>query len=371
MENYLRDAMVSLNAKGISNSALVHQSNIGLKNQDEIYPCGEQQLPICRAAVWARFLFTPISPGFPLLLNRLIKRQQPDLLHIHMPNASAFWALWVPRARKLPWVIHWHSDVEPSDHSLGLRLFYTLYSPFERAVLKRAKTIIATSPPYLDSSKPLQPFRQKCKVVPLGLNPAQFEKNAPDNTSHNGPQKPLQVLAIGRLTYYKGFQYLIKAAAQIENVEVHLVGTGDKEGELKSLAQSLTLEHKVHFHGSLGSEQLIQQLQACDCLCLPSIERTEAFGMVLLEAMACGKATVISDVPGSGMGWVVDNQQTGLLVPPQDSTALAKALKHLEQHRDKMANLGGSGYNKFQQEFHIDESTGKLAEIYQHLLNNT
>ena len=102
----------------------------------------------------------------------------------------------------------------------------------------------------------------------------------------------------------------------------------------------------------------------CDCLCLPSIERTEAFGMVLLEAMYSGKATVISDVEGSGMGWVVDDGVTGIKVAPADADALAAALKRLAADREDLAEMGQRGKEKFDQQFEINHAVEGLIEIY-------
>ncbi len=171
METFLRDLMASLARRGVKSGALVHRSDLSLFSTDESFWVDQEELPITRAAVWLRLLFTPISPTFPLLLHRMIKRHSPDILHLHMPNVSAFWALVLPSARRLPWVIHWQSDVPLSQHKLGLRLFYRLYKPFERAMLEQADTVIVTSPPYLESSEPLVNFRNKCSVVPLGLDP--------------------------------------------------------------------------------------------------------------------------------------------------------------------------------------------------------
>lgn len=374
METFLRDAMASLSRRGIDSVALVHQSVTSIRSSEEIYEAGGQFLPIIRAAVWLRLLFTPISPTFPCLLNRLIKRRQPDILHIHMPNVSAFWALALPRARAIPWVIQWQSDVLASAHSRGLRLFYALYRPFERAMLKRAKVIIVSSPPYLDSSQPLQAFREKCSVVPLGLDPSNLRHPEDGDASRptNGDKaSTLQVLAIGRLTYYKGFDYLIRAVANLEGVQVHLIGRGDQERTLKALAEELGAGDKVVFHGHLGDDELAQHFATCDCVCLPSIERTEAFGLVLLEAMHFGKATIISDVPGSGMGWIVDDGVTGLKTAPANTGELTEALRFLRENRDKIATLGSNGRSKFDQQFHIDQSTADIATLYSRVLDTT
>ena len=119
--------MRALAALGVKSSALAHQSRVSLHSSEESLPAGGHSLLITRAATWGRLLFTPISPGFPLLLHRLIKRDQPEVLHLHLPNPSAFWALALPSARRLPWVIHWHSDVLTSgSHWLcGLPIGFT------------------------------------------------------------------------------------------------------------------------------------------------------------------------------------------------------------------------------------------------------
>ena len=353
--------------QGIDSAALVHQSAIGVKSHSDLQTIGEAQLPVTRAAVWARLLFTPISPTFGWLLNRLISKRAPDILHLHMPNVSVFWALLLPAARKIPWVVHWHADVPASLLSLGLRVFYALYRPFERAILRHSDAIVVTSPPYMASSEPLAEFRDKCHTVPLGLATPPAPAPGIINAAP-APSDTLQVLAIGRLTYYKGFEYLLRAAAQCPCAEIHLVGRGSQESHLRSLARELQIEPRVTFHGHLSDADLDKQFRACDCLCLPSIERTEAFGMVLLEAMSRGMATLICKVPGSGMGWVVDDGVTGVHVPPENSEKLAAAMRHLAGDRDKMQQMGAAGRDKFDRQFHIDKSAAGVSGLYNRLL---
>jgi glycosyltransferase involved in cell wall biosynthesis len=369
METYLRDAMADLARRGVAPVALVHHSALSLKSSDELCPSTAGPLPVTRAAVWARLLFTPFSPTFPWLLRRLLREQRPDILHFHTPNASAFWALLLPAARRIPWVIQWQADVLASRHSAGLRLFYRLYRPLERALLRRSRRIIVSSPPYLRSSAPLAPYHHKCVVVPLGLDPAALAVPAVPAVPPAGRNRSsLRVLAIGRLTYYKGFEYLLRAVALAPAAHLHLVGSGDLEQALRRLAGELGIRERVTFHGHLPEEGVAAQYAACDCLCLPSIERTEAFGLVLLEAMYFGKATVISDVPGSGMGWIVDHEVTGIKVPAADAAALAGALRQLQANRDTLARLGENGRRKFDQQFHIHQATAAITGIYAEIL---
>ena len=368
METYLRDLMAAQARQNLDVEALVHQSATGFHTETGSYPVGDQQLPITRAAVWATLLFTPISPIFPWLLRRILKRTQPDILHLHMPNPSVFWVLLLPRAKNIPWVIQWHADVPASRHSLGLRVFHRVYHLLERAMLKRCQAIIASSPPYLASSVPLREFREKSHVIPLGLDPARLPPPGQRQTSQQTINSPLRILAVGRLTYYKGFEYLIRAAKRCASAEIHLVGEGDQEPKLRALVRELDLDNRVFFHGRLPDTQLAQQFAQCDCLCLPSIERTEAFGMVLLEAMYCGKATLVSNVPGSGMGWVVDDGITGLHVPPENIDALADSMRKLHQNRDRIAHLGKNGRQRFDRLFHIDKSASGVSELYELVL---
>ncbi|MDG1387981.1 MAG: glycosyltransferase [Halioglobus sp.] len=370
MENYLRDLMEEQSRQGVHPSALVHHSNLCLMSTKEVFRAGVENFPVYRAALWGKMLFTPISPTFLWLLHKAIKQQKPDILHLHMPNVSAFWALFLPGARRIPWVIHWHADVLASNHSRGLRLFYRIYKPFESALLRKSARIISTSPPYLQTSKPLAPYRAKCDVVPLGLKSPQEPNDAlPAEAKDN---EVLQVLAIGRLTYYKGFGYLIRAVATLSGVHVHLVGAGELKSELKQLAQSTGATEKITFHGKLPDKELQEQFEACDCLCLPSIERTEAFGMVLLEAMSHGKATIISDVPGSGMGWVVENGITGIHTTPESEADLAMALQNLRDNRAKIHDLGRQGRGRFERLFRISKSATGVNKLYASTIaNNT
>ena len=162
--------MVALAAHGIKSAALVHQHELSITTRYETLEAHGQKLPVVKTATWAKVLFTPISPGFFWHMWRLIKTFEPDVLHLHLPNPSAFWALFLPAARRLPWVVHWHSDVITEQQGWKMKFFYQIYRHFEKAVLRRADVVVATSPPYLKSSLPLQPFIEKCRVVPLGVD---------------------------------------------------------------------------------------------------------------------------------------------------------------------------------------------------------
>ena len=335
METYLRDLMICSDQQGTRSVALVHHSRPGIPSSEEIYTLDDVSLEVSRVASWFKVLFTPISPAFPWKLHKLIKKHRPDILHLHLPNPSAFWVLALPTSRALPRVVQWQSDVLTPASSPVLKWFYQLYRPLETALLKRARRIIATSEQYRLTSPVIQAFSDKTTVIPLGIAD-RFDTPqvvARDCGAIKLRHSALKVIAVGRLAHYKGLDVLIKAIAESTNAELDIVGQGDEAQGLRRLTMTLGLESRVRFHGALSDAARDALLLASDCLCLPSTDRTESFGIVLLEAMSAGKACVVTDVPGSGMTSVVQAGGTGLIVPPGDSNALASALEKLATNR--------------------------------------
>ena len=362
METYLRDLMVNSLHQGRRSVALVHRSKASFKSIQENFQTEGVELSITRAATWLRLMFTPISPSFPWLFRHLINRHRPTLLHLHLPNPSSFWALALPSARRLPWVIHWQSDVITPKSSWILRAFYAFYRPLESQLLHRARKIIVTSSEYLDSSDTLAPFRNKCRVIPLGIID-RFDSPTKRDTPHQSDQ-PLKVLAIGRLAHYKGFGVLIDAIAKTPHVELNVVGGGEQLDALQAQTHALGIASRVRFHGAVTDNEKDALLLACDCLCLPSTDRTESFGIVLLEAMSAGKACVVSKIPGSGVNWVVESGETGLVVEGEDPTALAEAFEDLKGDRNQLSAMGTKGRARFEKLLTIEISTQAVIKLY-------
>ncbi|MEZ5575136.1 MAG: glycosyltransferase [Candidatus Competibacteraceae bacterium] len=127
---------------------------------------GTEETPIYRAPCFGRLLYAPISPAFPVWLNRTIRTFRPDLLHLHLPNTSAFWARRLPAARRLPWIVHWHADVVASTIDQRLALAYRLYRPFEERLLATSRAVIATCR-RIWRPAPRLPLRERCHIVPL------------------------------------------------------------------------------------------------------------------------------------------------------------------------------------------------------------
>ncbi|MCF7983301.1 MAG: glycosyltransferase [Thiohalocapsa sp.] len=371
MEHFLADLLPSQCARGTPAAALVHNEKSGLRGvrPEAMTPGG-----VYRAPCLGRLLYVPLSPAFPLWLARAIREWSPDLLHLHLPNSSALSALAVPAARRVPWVVHWHSDIVASDLDRRLAVAYRAYRPFEQRLLERAARIIATSPPYLEASSALRPWREKCRVVPLGLDPMRLKQpGGADLAKAEGHwgRSALRVLSIGRLTYYKGHEVLVRAAAGVDGVRVLIVGAGERRERLQRAIHAHAMQDRVELLGFLRDAEVAALLASCDVLCLPSLERTEAFGLVLLEAMHFGKPVLVSDIPGSGAPWVVGQAENGLLSPVGGAPGLEQALTILCRDPARRATLGQSGARALVRLFGIGAVADAIDAIYREALAQT
>ena len=369
IESFLGDLLPALERGGVTTAALVH----GDIRQGQGPACDEKTT-IFRSPCYGTLLYAPVSPAFPFAMRRAIQAFRPDILHFHVPNTSAFWALPLSVAGALPWVVHWHADVVSSAIDKRMALAYQLYRPVEKLFLRRARSIIATSQSYLDTSRALAEFKDKCHVVPLGLDPDRLKK--PDAAGLGRAetvwgQPGGRILVIGRLTYYKGHDVILDAATALPDARILIVGNGERQACLQKQISALGLSHKVSLLGALPEKDLHTLIASCDCLCLPSIERTEAFGMVLLEAMRYAKPVVASNIPGSGIGWVVEDGVTGFLVPPGDPVLLAGALRKLFDRPELKMQMGRSALERFLKVFRIDHVAQEIVLVYHQMLKAT
>lgn len=356
IERFLDELTLAQVAAGISPAVLAHDpANAGIEVN--------RGRTILRCRNFGEALFVPVCPGWPLALTRAIAALRPQLLHLHVPNPSAFWALALPAARRLPWVVHWHADIPLDAAHRGLRLAYPAYALFERALLRRAAAVVVTSQAYLDASLALAPHRDRCRVVPLGLADAPAATVAP-----NWPAPGLRLLAVGRLSYYKGFSFLLEAIARIEGVSLLLIGRGPGEAALRMQISRLGLQGRVHLQAGADDGEVEAAYRACEALCLPSIDRAEAFGLVLLEAMRAGRAVLASDLAGSGMREVVVGGETGLQVPPGDVAALAAALARLRDDAAARQRWGDAGRLRFLERYRIEPVAAAISSLYRELL---
>ena len=360
MEVFLADLIEEQRRQDIDAHALVHGD-----------PLPEDPPWVQRVPVQFNLVYAPMALGFRSALGRAIDRLKPDVLHLHMPNNSALWALTLPSARKVPWLVHWHSDVVVSNIKWSVALAYLLYRPFEQALLERAQQVFATSPPYLTASTGLRRWHDKCKVVPLGIN----LRVAPPSPVQDGqawwqPGTRLRLLSIGRLTYYKGFETLIHAVSGLPGVELLIAGEGELREELQTLIQRSTptgAQPAVRLVGAVDEAQKHALLADCDLFCLASREKTEAYGIVLLEAMQHARPCLVTDLPGSGMPWVVAQARCGQHVPFEDIDAWRASIALLHHDESLRKRLGEAGRTALHERFAIGPCERAIARHYRGL----
>jgi len=356
IENFLRDLAAAQVAQGHEVSVLVHQARS---------KAGPRQIldgvEIFRAPTYGEVAHAPVSPAFGRALRGQLSSFAPDVLHLHMPNTSAFWALKIP---PVPMVVHWHADVVSSRYDKKLAVLYPAYRVLEKRLLDRADLVIVTSEPYLQTSRALKNFRHKCVVVPLGLDPGRLRRDAEQAAERT--DRPL-VLSVGRFAYYKGYEHLVAAAREIPRADFAIVGSGPTRKKTLALVRALGLEDRVRLPGRLDDPDMHALLACCDVFCLPSIERTEAFGVALLEAMAFGKPLVTTDIPGSGVGFVNVDGVTGLIARPGDPKDLADKIRVLLEDREASARMGKEALARFEAHFLIDRVAERIEDLYRAL----
>ena len=361
IERHLQDLAEWQVRHGVDAGALVHQPPGRWRGTREVL----NGVSLWRAGCLAAPLYAPLSPDFPWRMSRLIDTWKPDLLHLHLPNPACLFALASRRARALPWLVHWHADVSRDVPSRAVRAAYAAYRPFEQATLRRAEAIIATPQRYLDASSALAGWRSKARVIPLGVAPV-----APADAQH-APDWPdgegARILAVGRLSHYKGFEVLVDALARTPRGRLLLVGDGEAAGSLQSHVRELGLDGRVRFVRDLDDDRLAAAYAAADLFVLPSLDRSEAFGLVLLEAMRAGLAVIASDVRGSAIAHVIGND-AGVLVPPGDADALAAAITRLDADHDLRERLAAAGHRRWQSDFTLDRSARAVLDVYLDLL---
>jgi glycosyltransferase involved in cell wall biosynthesis len=242
--------------------------------------------------------------------------------------------------------------------------------PLQTWVLERANWIISTSETYASHSPWLSAYLGKIRYVPSCIkdrDSVDFKIKNIDKISAlklKYRNKNI-VFALGRLTYYKGFSILIRAAASLPEDSIVIIGgDGDLCDALKEEARQNMVQDKVIFAGCISAEDLPFYYSAAHVFCLPSILRSEAFGLVMVEAMSYGCPIVATDIPGSGGPWVNQNGVTGINVKPGDPKELSNALTQLLGDVGYARKLGEAGRRRFEANFELSRMIDNIESIY-------
>jgi len=302
--------------------------------------------------------------GLKYLKVCLDEARKADVIHLHVPNMlGALCCLLIGKKPRL--LVHWHADV------INKGFLGKLMMPLEVALLKRADCIVATSQVYAEASPFLSRFKHKVSVVPIGVTDVREGAVSTDGSSHLPPELESKlagkklILAVGRLVPYKGFDVLIDAARHLrDDAVVVIVGSGPLKESLQAAIHRAGAAARVVLAGRLSDDALHALFARAALYCLPSVTRAEAFGVVLLEAMAYGLPIVATDIPGSGVPWVNQHGVSGINVPVSDAVALAQACNRILESEPERAKLSEGARRRFMTEFTEEVSVKRMMAAY-------
>jgi rhamnosyl/mannosyltransferase len=318
-----------------------------------------------RAACAGTALSLALSPTLPWLARSLDREFGFDIVHLHFPDPlGQFATAFLPaRIRR---VISWHSDIVRQKAALAA------YGPLQSRFVARADALIAATPQHYSSSRQIPPDTrgQLRAVIPYAFDPAALPWTPGAQQTFDAllraKSRPA-IFAVGRHVYYKGFDVLIDAMREIDAV-LWIGGDGPLTADFERRAAEAGIADRVVFTGRLTDEALAAHYAACDVFAMPSTDRSEAFGIVQLEAMHFGRP-VLSTRLGTGVEFVNLDEVTGLLVPPRDAHALALAIRRLLADDALRERLGRAGRARVAAEFGVDRMVAQTLDVYRRVLS--
>lgn len=307
-------------------------------------------VPVTRIGTAFGVASASINPG----MARAIRRAEVDVIHFHHPNPTAVLS-YLASGNPAPLVVTYHSDI------VRQRVLGAGFAPVLHVFLRRARVILASSAEYARTSPTLRRHADRVRIVPFGIRVDEYAAPDPARVAAlRGRLGPRVVLGAGRLVYYKGFEYLVRAMASVPG-QLVLVGDGPLREPLQALAEELGIADRVTFAGSVPD--LAPWYAAADVFVLPAVERSEAFGLVQLEAMSAGLPVINTRIP-SGVPFVSMDGESGLTVPPRDAPALADAVARLLDDEPLRARLAEGARARVAGQFSLERMTAETMAAY-------
>ena len=330
----------------------------------------ENGMRVIRAGRLTTVASTPLSLALPY---RLLQ-EQPDVVHLHFPYPVGEVSQWLLHRGRAT-VLSYHSDIV---RQAGILRFYR---PFLLRVLAAVDAIIIGSPPMRGSTY-LADHQAKLHLIPYGIPMARFRTRpaADDLTrvrehylaqcmeqsaSTTVAELPL-LLFVGRLRYYKGLDYLIRALPEIP-ARLAVVGVGPMEAEWKALAEANGVSDRIAWLEEAPDADLPALYHLADLFVLPASHSSEAFGLVQVEAMAAGVPVVCTEL-GTGTSYVNQDGVTGRVVPPRNPAALAAAISELLADPEKRAAMSAAARARVEAEFEQTVMVERVMATYQRLV---
>ncbi|OFV67452.1 MAG: glycosyl transferase family 1 [Candidatus Syntrophoarchaeum caldarius] len=301
---------------------------------------------------------------YPLLFKKKIIEINPDIVHIQ--GYARYYYIAVSLLKRYPFILTLHSNLtEELEYRLpqSLKRYVSLKTePYlEKRLVRKAEQVIVPSPHMVEFHVDM---KDKMCVIPNGVAVEKIQNSVLMQRDMAHPS----ILFVGRLEKIKGVDILIKSisfvVSSIPNVHLYIAGIGEEEGELKHLVKKLDIEENVTFLGFVSEDDKWSYYKSTDLCVVPSLE--EPFGIVLLEAMACGKPVVASNV--GGIPYIVEDGETGLLFECGNIEDLAERVTALLEDKELRKKMGEAGYEKAK-EFSWSNIADRTLELYRVVLS--
>jgi len=311
---------------------------------------------VYNAKSYGELFSLPIAPG--ILRKIFFRANSYDVVCVHYPFPIADLAIALMPFRKFSLIVYWHSEI------VSRKILSSLIKPLSKIMLRRADSIICSSPPLIEHSQILNRYKGKCVVIPFGMEKTET------HTPQIKPSESNYFLFIGRHVPYKGIHTLIEAFAQLTKTHLSLagfklkiVGNGPLLHEHKKQAEELEISNHIEFLANLGNSELVQVISKARCLVLSSTLPSEAFALVQIEAMSHGRPIVNTQL-SSGVPWVARNGIEAITVAPSNIDQLSQALLKLASD-DKLADtLGEAAKLRFEEKFNSTKFINDTADLY-------
>jgi glycosyltransferase involved in cell wall biosynthesis len=317
------------------------------------------RVPVLYAGSFGTFLSLPISLSFFWYLYKFGLRY--SVVHWHEPFPLGSIGMFAVKKNKR--IVTFHSDI------VRQKFFRDIFIKLQIFLFNRSAKVISTSPSLINYSKVLRSIKHPVMSIPIGIKLAERPPKQEDLIKwkyENQPLKPY-CLFVGRLVYYKGIKNLIEAMLATK-ARLVILGQGPLEGDIREFIKTKDFESKIILiTESVNDEELKAWFYNCEFVILPSIEPSEAFGIVQVEAMAVGKAVINTNLP-TGVPFVSINKKTGFTVEVNNIIQLTRAINKLWNNKKITKEYGKSAAIRAKKEFDSDVMVSRYIEAYTQML---
>ena len=360
IQNVMYEFTTGLNAENIHCDVLCSNN----KNKYEVI--NHDTYKVFKSKSYGLYFSTSITPQMISILKKI--QDDYDVISIHFPDPMAAFALYMSKPKGKV-ILHWHSDVIKQKYLLKL------FEPLQKWVINRADLIIGATEMHIKSSDQANIMLEKSIVLPYPFDSKKF-KECVNNELLSALKLKYQgkkiIFAMGRLVYYKGFEYLIEAATHLNDDYIILIGgEGKLKADFEEKIKNSNLQTKVELLGFIHHNVLGTYYELCDLFCLPANFRSEMFGIVQIEAMSFGKPIITSNIARSGICHVNIDNVTGVCVEPESPLAIANAAISIMEDQNKYTQYSKNCKKRVEEVFNKKVIIQELIKIYKQVLTKT